>query len=214
MSKLIHIIGEDHPENLLGLAINRIDDNLPTEAQLREWDLSDLISALSSYQRVMDKYFYRTEEKGKRYLNGSREIKFYETTERIFWEDLFRAVNEIYSLNPREIEKAMKELEISRKISSHKKDIIKEILPDTIYHEGIRTRGGHHLENGLHSTIPIEAKNIGAKLIYLDDGFEPYADPDLDRWGSQKGREQHWAERVVTNLPRKIGLLFVGDDHL
>ena len=214
MTELIYVVGEAHPEELFASAINRIDDNLPTEAQLKEWDLSNLISVLSSYQTMMNKYFYRVEEGGKKYLDGSKEIVFDEQMERTFWEEMFGVFNGIYPLNPSEVDKAMEKLEKSRKMSSQKRDLIRKINPDVIYHEGIGMKNGKKLEYGLYSVVPVVANDIGARLVYLDEGFEPYTDPTFNRWASQDGREQHWTERVVGNAPRKSGLLFVGDDHL
>ncbi len=214
MSSLIHIVGEDHPEDLFIWAINRVDENLPTEDRLNELRSSDLISALSSYQKVMDKYFYRTEEDGKKYLNGSKEIKFGENEEEIFWKELLEVIHGVYSLNPQIIEGAMKKLKTSKEISSRKKQLIIEMHPDTVYHEGIKTKGGKDLEYGLHSIVPVTTNSIGSKLVYLDEDFKPYTDTSLNHWSSQEGRELHWAKRIMTNPPRKIGLLFVGDDHL
>ncbi len=204
---IIYIVGEEHPEGLLLGAINKVDDNIPTEKQLKEWGMPDLINHLVPYRNVMGKYFFRKEHSGREYLDGSKEILFEQETEKTFWEELFKAVENIYPLRPIAIEDSLKEIKAAKEILGLEKELIRQKTPTAIFREG--TGGDIY---GISGVIHIAAQTIGASVVYLDEGFENFNNPD--RWECQNGREQYWIGKIIQNPPEGDSLLFAGINHL
>ncbi len=210
----IYVVGEEHPEGLFQSAINNVDKLLPTEQDLHYFDILDFIPSLRKYQEVMDKYFLRVEDNGKRYLDGSKEILFDQKTEKEFWSELLNAIEGVYPLRPQQVEDEIKKLKRSRDIFSCKKSLVKEHKPNIIYHEGTSPKNERNLVFGIHGIVHIAATNTGTQIVYLDDGFAPFSDPSLNHWQSQEGREEYWVSQIMNNSSNGVSLAFVGADHL
>ncbi len=71
--------------------------------------------------------------------------------------------------------------------------LLEEIKPDIVYIEG----------TSCPDPVADEARRLGAKVIHLDDGFEPYENfkkikvtaTDVER--VERGREDYWAMKIT-----------------
>ncbi len=106
---------------------------------------------------------------------------------------------------------ALEKVEQAQKISLAERKIIEAHKPKILYIEGC--------SDFPSSVVGFVAEKQGTKVIYLDEDFQPYREWQesrfkLDLSYVQKGREAHWAARVVTNKPRGNSLLIAGRNHL
>ncbi len=106
---------------------------------------------------------------------------------------------------------AFKQVERAESISFEERRMVGTLQPKTLYMEGCTRYPS--------SVIGLVARNSGANVVYLDEGFRPYAEWLESRFKKdlsqvQKGRETHWLYRVLDNKPKGVSLLIAGRNHL
>src|SRR3989338_3550971 len=115
---MIYVVGEDHPEDVFGKAITALDEGLPKRSELREFGILEQIPILDGYEEMMGRYFQRTEENERKYLDGSKGIKFDEETEKVFWEQILNYVESLRPLDSNLVERVLPSLVLSKNLIS------------------------------------------------------------------------------------------------
>lgn len=106
---------------------------------------------------------------------------------------------------------AVGEIERAQSISLEERRMVQSLRPKTLYMEGCSEFPS--------SVVGLVAERAGARVVYLDEGFQPYSEWQRSRFKTdlsyvQKGRESHWLNRVLKNKPRGTSLLIAGRNHL
>jgi hypothetical protein len=106
---------------------------------------------------------------------------------------------------------ALKQVERAEYISLKERQMVETMELRTLYMEGCTQYPS--------SVIGLVARNSGANVVHLDEGFHPYVEwqesgfkKDLSE--VQRGRESHWLRRVLENKPKGVSLLIAGRNHL
>ncbi|MFH1106089.1 MAG: hypothetical protein V1731_02665 [Candidatus Aenigmatarchaeota archaeon] len=95
---------------------------------------------------------------------------------------------------PKKVDRALRKVTTACKILLRERDAIERLKPDVIYVEGSKKYS--------HPMAAV-AKEHGAKVVHLDEGFEPYekyASGETGFEDVQKGREAYWSRAIKRNF--------------
>lgn len=95
---------------------------------------------------------------------------------------------------PNKVERALRKVRAACNIFLQEHKTIENLRPDVIYVEGSRKHS--------HPMAAV-AKGLGARVVHLDEGFEPYEKYARGETGSedvQKGREEYWSKAIKRNF--------------
>ncbi|MFH1106088.1 MAG: hypothetical protein V1731_02660 [Candidatus Aenigmatarchaeota archaeon] len=111
--------------------------------------------------------------------------------------------------SPESMESARRKLIAAYKTLAKERQLLEEFRPDIFYVESSRKRP--------HILFDI-AEKLGANVVHLDDGFQPYEDfisGKISKEKAQIGREEYWAcEKIKETGNGQKGLLLAGRAHI
>ncbi len=137
-----------------------------------------------------------------------------EKIERLYWQgwkELVLGLASELRLGQKTTFAAWEKIDQAESISFQERRMLELQRPAMLFMEGCAEYPS--------SVIGLVAQNQGTKVVYLDEGFQPYLDWQRSRFKTdlsyvQKGRESHWLSRVLKNKPRGMSLLIAGRSHL